>query len=530
MDIKYLPMLTEDEIKYICSVIPIQETVRYFKCYPKDFSKIMPGFRPTSLKNQEQVSALLYRSRNQAFISSFIEKHISRWLDEIQDEITLKTDKGKSKESAWMQTLPFCFFVDNISIFFKLIGDEQPEQYVSLISASVKRIKELYISHKRLETTLIDKQSEVMRLEDDIRRAQAELDKSSKKLIEHSSEIKALKRTCDDLEKLEEIVFTREQELDILKKKARERDEYIQKLNDELSASIDAQLQLEIKIKEEIEQQRVTELIEQAASLKSRSPRDIEEFKDYLGYNLESLGVATDAEYYSLLKEHICKSLFQGKPIIISRTAGMMLMRCVANTLVGSANVPTLSFVTDISEQQIDGFLATKNRIVCLDNFIGNYNETTLLTLCDKHRNKIIFLTTVYDRTLFYIPEELLKYCTYLNLNRIEAFNHDHALTEDPSTVDEIDASYPTIAPDTRWSSLFKEILDELGVCRALSTYKSSLISDEASLCCLLAFDVLPFCVDVLKIFPFSVSERLNKYAGDKGRCSHKGLFRRWFA
>lgn len=525
----YLPMLTEDEIKYICSVISLQETVWYFKRYPKDFAKIMPGFRATSLKNQEQVSALLYRNRNQAFIYSFIEKHISRWLDEIQREITLKTDKGETKESAWMQTLPFCFFADNIGIFFKLIGEEQPEQYISLISASIKRIKNLDISYKELGATLSDKKSEAMRLEGDLRRIQSELDKSSKKLIEHSSEINALKRTCADLEKLEVIVCTREQELDILKKKAKECDEYIQKLNDELSASIDAQLQFEIKIKEEIEQQRVAESIEQTASLKPRSPRDIEEFKDYLGYNLESLGVATDAEYYFLLKEHICKILFQGKPIIISRTAGMVLMRCVSNTLVGSANVATLSFATDISEQQIDGFLSNKNRIVCLDNFIGNYNETTLQTICDKHRNKIIFLTTVYDRTLFYIPEEFLKYCDYLNLNRIEAFTHDNALTEDPSTVDEIDASYPIIAPDTRWSLLFQEILGELGVCSSLSTYKSSLISDEASLCCLLAFDVLPFCVDVLKISPFSVSERLNKYAGEKGRCSHKGLFRRWF-
>lgn len=525
----YLSMLTEDEIKYICSVIPLQESVWYFKCYPKDFAKIMPGFRATSLKNQDQVSSLLYRNRNQAFIYSFIEKHISRWLDEIQGEITLKTDKGESKESAWMLTLPFCFFVDNIGIFFKLIGEEQPEQYVSLISASIKRIQNLDISYKGLETTLSHKKSEVMRLEDDIRHVQSELGKSSKKLIEHLSEIKALKRTCADLEKLEGIVCTREQELDILKRKAQERDEYIQKLNDELSASKDAQLQLEIKIKEEIEQQRIAESIEQSASLKPRSPKDIDEFKEFLGYNLESLGVATHAEYYFLLKEHICGILFQGKPIIICRAAGMVLMRCVANTLVGSANVATLSFVTDISEQQIDGFLSTKNRIVCLDNFIGNYNETTLLTICDKHRNKIIFLTTVYDRTLFYIPEELLKYCIYLNLNRIEGFTHDHVLTEAPFTIDEIDVSYPTITPDIRWSSLLKEILDELGVCSALSTYKSSLISDEASLCCLLAFDVLPFCVDVLKISPFSVSERLNKYAGDKGRCSHRGLFRRWF-
>lgn len=238
----------------------------------------------------------------------------------------------------------------------------------------------------------------------------------------------------------------------------------------------------------------------------------------------------TGAKYYYLLKDYLSEILFQGKPIIISRAIGMTLMKCIANTLVGSANVITLSFESDISEQQIDMFLSAKNRILCLDNFIGNYNETTLVTICDKYRDKIIFLTVSYDRTLCYVPEEFLKYCNYINLNRIKAFTHGHALTEDPSIIEEIEASYPLIDPDARWSLFLKEMLDEFGVSSTLSTYKSSLISDEASMCCILAFDILPFCADVLNIPPFSVSERLNKYAGDKGRCLYKELFRGWFA
>lgn len=525
----YLSMLTEDEIKYICSVIPLQDSTGYFKQYPKDFAKVMPGFRPTSLKNHELV-ALLYRSRNQVFISSFIEKHISRWLDEIQGGITQKIDKGESKESAWMQTLPFCYFVDNISIFFKLIGEEQPDQYISLISSSIKRIKDLDIVNKRLEATLSDKQSEVVRLEEEIKLVQYELDNSRKTLIERSTEIKELRRTCADLEKLEGVVRTREQEIDILKKKVQERDEYLHKLNDELSAAIDNQQQLEVKFNEEIDQLRVAKSIEHTASLIPRCPRDIEEFRDYLGYNLESLGIDANTNYYTLLKDYLCKIMFQGKPVIICKNVGMILMKCIANTLVGSASVATLTFMSDISEQQIDMFLSAKNRILCLDNFIGNYNETTLLTICDKHRDKIIFLTISYDRTLCYVPEEFLKYCNYLNLNRIMAFTHDHALTEDPSTIDEIEVSYSLIVPDARWSLLLKEMLDEFGICSNLSINKSSLISDEESMCCILAFDVLPFCVDVLKISPFNISERLNKYAGDKGRCPYKELFRGWFS
>ena len=156
----YLPTMTENEIKYVCSVIPLQETVWYFKQYPKDFAKVMPGFRATSLKNQEQVSAMLFRCRNQPFISSYIEKHINCWLNEIQRDITLITDKGDSKESAWLQTLPFCYFVDDVGIFFKLVGEEYSKEYISLLSHSIRRIKDFDISSKKLEAILNDKESE----------------------------------------------------------------------------------------------------------------------------------------------------------------------------------------------------------------------------------------------------------------------------------------------------------------------------------------------------------------------------------
>ena len=84
----YLPIMTEDEIKYVCLMIPLQESVLYFKQHPKDFAKVMPGFRATSLRNQEQLSTVLFRRRSLPFVSSFIEKHISRWLEEIQQEIS----------------------------------------------------------------------------------------------------------------------------------------------------------------------------------------------------------------------------------------------------------------------------------------------------------------------------------------------------------------------------------------------------------------------------------------------------------
>lgn len=234
-------------------------------------------------------------------------------------------------------------------------------------------------------------------------------------------------------------------------------------------------------------------------------------------------------EYYSLLKAYLSEILFQGKPIIINKNTGFSLMMCVSNALAKTPVVPVLSFESNIFEDEIDRFLSQDERIVCLDNFIGNFNETILMSICDRHKDKIIFLTVAYNRTLCYVPTELMQYCHYINLNRIEAFIGDKVLTEAPSIVDEIEILNFTITPEAKWSSLLKEILNELGFPGSLSAYKSSFVTDEFRLCCILAFDVLPYCVDVLRIAPFNLSDRLGKYAGESGRCHYRSLFARWF-
>lgn len=525
----YLPTMTEEEIRYVCSVIPLQEAVRYFKHYPKDFAKVMPGFRATSLKKQEQVSSILFRNRNRFFVSSFIEKHITRWLDEIGIAIKEKINEGNSNETALLQTLPHCFFADNIGLYFKLTGEVYDDKFLSMLSTSIKFIKENVMENELIKSKLDVKTLEVSRLDMELERAQIEQSKINQKLNERIDEIKTLKYVNVDLEKREKVITSQEQTIKMLEQKAQERENYIQQLKASNTAIKNEQLQLEQKLKEELAKWKNTEKHCCDTSQKPKCPKDHNEFSDYLGYNFESLGISANADYYSLLIKHLNEILFQGKPIIISRSTGLTLMKCVSNTLVKTPIVSTLVYAGDITERSIDCFLLQERRIVCLDNFIGNYNETTLITICDRHKDKIIFLTVAYDRTLAYVPDEMLRYCHYLNLNRIKAFI-DGETKEDPSIVDEEETAFNTIVSDTRWSATLKEILKELGVQGALAVYKESLVSGELSLCCLLAFDVLPYCTDVLKINPFNVSERLVKYVGDRGRCPYKDLFRRWFS
>lgn len=329
----YLPTMTENEIRYICSIIPEDNVAIYFKHNPKEFAKIRPGFRPEKASILG-ISNLLFNSRKQHFISSFIEKHISRWLDEIDAAINEKIDEGESKESALLQTLPHCFFIDNISLYFKLTGEVYTEETLTVLGTSIKIINSLDTELERLRTSLNDKTLAFDRVEAELFRVQSERNEANKKMSARLDEIKVLKHINAELEKNTATISTFEQAIVNLEQKAKEREDYIQQLRTELSLAKDEQLQLEQKIREELAKQQEVKEYKQESTQKPRCPKDLDEFKDYLGYNFENLGMQTDVDYYSLLKNHLSEVLFQGKPIIISISTAVSLMKCVSNTLV----------------------------------------------------------------------------------------------------------------------------------------------------------------------------------------------------
>jgi len=579
---KYLSLLSEDEVRYVCSVIPMDAAITYFRSNPKDFAQVMSGFRVKSLKEKE-VFELLFKYHNKRFISSFIENHISRWFEEINEHITQKINEGESREVALLKTFPFCYFADNIRLFLKLNEDEYSEEYIDLLSTASKTIKDYDVKSRDLTKALANIESQQKDINNEIEKLQEDIEKSETESNERSAEIKRLKnsmlefenlktdiqckkeeiinlqstlldkdnaiqkvseelamvkenyhllevQTMNEHEKQQSVIQTKEEELVNLKSKILEQDSTIQKLTAELSENKGSRQLFENQIRAELEKQKSSYGSKQEVSLNPLCPVDIGEFKDFLGYNLESLGIPTNEDYFHLLKEHLSYTLFQGVPIVISRSTGMSLIKCVANTLIATQHVETLVFSSDISEQTIDDFLSEGGRIVCLDNFIGNFNETLLLPIFEKYRNKIIFLTAAYDRSLCFIPDEFLKYCYYLNLNRIEFLLGNPDLDEDPSIIEESELNNRIVTPDSKYSLILKEMLDEFGISRSISERRYALISNEQDLCCTMAFDVLPYCVDVLQFSPYNISERLAKYAGDEGRCAYKNLFKGWFS
>lgn len=524
----YLPLLTEDEARYICSVIPYEHTINYFQKNPKELAKIRPGFRAKAISRSD-ASKLLFNYRSRGFVSFFIERNISDWLSQIQEHYNKCIDDGDSKDLAYIHTLPSCFFADNIALYFKLIGEEHQEEYVAWINTTVTAIKEANDEKEKLQEELKAKKSDITQLQADLDCAKSDSKRTGIKLNELSTEIRTLQRSISALEELRIAAQKDEEVITSLKAKIQVREETIQELRAELSDARNSSQQLEAQIKAELEKQKGAKIAKQKAARKTKCPNDIEEFKDYLGYNLENIGVPTDSEYFALLKEHLSKILFQGIPIAVSRDVGRTIIKCVANTLNGQSSVKTLVFGEELSIDDVDSFLSSAERVVCLDNFIGNYNETQLLPLFDNYRDKIIFLTVAYDRTINYVSREFLRYCHYLNLNRIAALCANTALTEDPSTIEEIEFEPKGLSQGNRYFSILREMLGEFGFLPCMIEQRCAAIYDEQDLCRVLAFDVLPYCVDVLQIAPYNTSERLQKYAGDAGRCPYKNLFMEWF-
>lgn len=525
----YLPLMTKDEIQYICTVIPQKHVSDYFRRNPKEFAKICPGFRPTAI-SRLNVSDLLYRNRNNGFVSSFIEKTISIWLSQIQECLDECQKDGSRKDVAYIETLAQSFFVGNVALYFKLIEEKHSETYISLLSSAATEAKKTLEEQENLKADVESKRAEIERLQTELASVATALESSKSKQHEHTAEIKSLKQEIGNVEELKDLLQSKKGAIAILEIEVAQLKKSEKKLRAELKAAQSGQQQLEAQIREEIEKQQAEQIARRANALKRLRPIDMDEFKEYLGYNLKDIGASTPPDCCSLLKQHLSDILFQGRPIIINRGTGVPLMKCIANTLVGNASVASLTYSKDISAQEIEAFLFGKARIVCLDDFLGNYSETELLALLEQHRNKIVFLTLAYDRTLRFVPYEIFRYCHYLNLNRIQTLSMGADVTEDPSVVEESEVDALEVNSDARFSPLLKEMLDEFGFSPSLTTHKCAHVSSEKDLCCTLAFDILPYCTDVLQIAPFAVSERLNKYVGDKGRCPYKNLFKEWFA
>ena len=260
-------------------------------------------------------------------------------------------------------------------------------------------------------------------------------------------------------------------------------------------------------------------------------PEDMEDFDEYFRYNLENIGFDENEEEASDFIDYLEKCIFCGIPVLIKRGPGINLANCLANTLYGVPIAAHLSYTEGVSVQKINEFLAkTLDRVVCIDNFIGNCNEMEVIPVLEQYRNKIIILTYMYDKTLSFVPYEILSSVHFISADVFSPVLRIRDITEDPSEIKEISFAYRrNTGTDSRLQKIFCEIACECGLGKDTACTMADMIEDENHLNEMLMFTLLPYVSKVFGKNPYNCSKRLQRYAGEAGRCSKKDILMRWF-
>ena len=260
-------------------------------------------------------------------------------------------------------------------------------------------------------------------------------------------------------------------------------------------------------------------------------PVDMDDFDEYLQYNLNDIGFDNGCDGYDLFVRYFEQILFDGVPLLLKHGPGVNLANCVANTLYGQKTAALLAYSEKSDMQDIKEFLeGTPERVICIDGFVGNINEMEMLPVLEQYRNKIIILTYMYDRTLNYTPSELLTYVRYINVDEFKPLLRIKDITEDPSEVQEETYAYQTgSSSENRYQKIFKEIGEQCGLAKDVVNSIADSIKDEEYMNAALMFTLLPYLSKVLRIKPYNYSKRLQKYAGESGKCPHKNILLGWF-
>lgn len=598
----YLTDLTKEEIKYVCTVIPFKEVSTYFRKYPKEFSKLKPGFRVKSL-NEDTVIQTLYDFRNRDFIASFLFKHIDRWIEEIDRELVKALESELDQEAAYIDVLSRSFFSGNVALFFKIKGEEKSEDYLKVMRSSVlhqsahqktneeelgflkKKQRELMDIQEELKNKISDEEKYIEKLrkqevglkeelKEKIMQLEHEQEKSTR-LFEKVDKLEAeLKKAQDD-----EIWKTAEmqQKIDILTSKLKDQtekaagyetsiSEYASKLStaeDDIDTwknkvrSCEKQIftykaeratfltdqesdRKQIReLKEALDAQKNIKTVAEAVSKRYADsnrkmplcPEDMDNFDEYFSYNLENIGFDRNEDGSVEFVDYLEKSFFHGIPVLIKRGLGINLANCLANTLYGVPVAAQLLYSEGAGVQKISEFLADiPDRVVCIDGFIGNCNELELIPVLEQYRNKIIILTYMYDKTLSFVPYEILSSVHFISADVFSSVLRIRDITEDPSEVKEISSAHKSNAgADGRSQKIFCEIACECGLGMDTAYVMADMIEDESYLNEMLMFTLLPYVSKVLGKNPYNSSKRLQRYAGEAGHCSKKDILMRWF-
>ena len=554
---KYFHLLTEKDIQTICQVYPYKEMIQGFKKNPRAFNDIARGYRPQAI-SEDRGHKLLYENSNSKLVTNMIDGLLDRWISGVRQQIEELIKAGDTESEAYIKAFQTSILPNFVELYFRLTENPVSKEYASVLSAAISIVALEKQRNSHLASTLsispeaLEKERKKYRTE--IREKDSENKKKSKEIGILKAKIADLSATIETLQG--------ELECQIIRIKQFEQTEVIQRKELHDAISVNTTLDAELKrLKAELREAQVTidtakkresgqqatidtlqsklsEIQKVAEDLDAKiyresdnllCPVDIDEFSEYLGYNLSSIGVDSSTDEYFLLVDFLGDILFQDKPIICNRIAGIALAKCVSNTLCGSQEIKVLSYTSEVTSNDILNYLRLETRICVLDGFLGNYNEMELISILRSIKGRIIFITFNYERTMAYLPQEILLYFNYVNVSRIKGFFSEAIIDEDASVIPEEWTSVAHKSVNGRAERLCNEIMKQLGFGADVIMLLSQRMISEEKLVQYLAFSILPYSSEALDCRPYEVSDRLQKYAGEQGKCKQKSLLLGWF-
>jgi len=528
--------LDEADLKWLISQIPEDILSDYLKRHPKDFQRHHSGFRPQSFKGERLIDL---------FVNGYIRKHgyIVYFFDKPLAKNTLKEiraiRKGYEQElsandndsaCAWITTFEQTYFRDNIALFCKLEDDPSiSEEAIPYIKAALKLSRQNKESQAKAEkehaeklesnrtTWLNEHEQEIRDLSDEKAREIAQLQQQLNRAREEYEALQALHST--ELAKLEQQHNEALTESEVLEKSHRANTAQLQAHIQQIEQRCAALAQENFAFQEEckrfdatrlqLEQtisgyrQQISELQQTIADLqqpktsaigqsaKLRRPSECEEFLETLAENLADCGV----RYSEPLAAWVGKVAFCGCPMLIARRNGIHLAQIFANTL-SDGSMTTISWPYTPLKKVQRLIAESTDRIILLDNYVGNVNETALLSILEQARQRIVFLTVFYEQTLRYLAPEFLEHINYINIHRLgELTNGEIHRSSFEEVCFEFEATHIERTP----AKQFLEVCDMASVPATTAKNKLSHLIKTTDILSCYAFEILPYCFDVYR-------------------------------
>ena len=185
----YISKLTDDELRIICELIPLQYFRDCFKNNPQKFHKIWPSCRPEKV-SPEIVKKLAVNHRSVPLISDVLNSGIQMLLDTMQNELDTRIDAGDDPHTALLRLLPTSQFCKYEDIYLKLSNPSYAPEYSALIRSALKEVEgaKKAVEAARAAVKQDDAaEVEIEKLREDLAKVRKELDEQRIKETERNN-------------------------------------------------------------------------------------------------------------------------------------------------------------------------------------------------------------------------------------------------------------------------------------------------------------------------------------------------------